>query len=223
MTKSLFAVLLAANALTGCAHLPGVPAAERVVETKVYHAPKPKVLPAKPESETPSQDPTYVDHGTTNWSFPATPSSGSKAAANTPAYLEIAEVPTKAFRAYPVFDYKDQVVDTKFSPASAKAAWQLTTNRPSIVSKVKVELVDDSGTHTGGFEVDAKDLDLPATAGSSLDLQVPLGNPEFSRFLTQCPDTKKVTLTATLEGPDGNQLTDRSGKVVTLNLPIDVM
>jgi hypothetical protein len=224
MTKSLFAILLTANALAGCAQLPGVPAPEQVVETKVYRAPHAKVLPAKLEAEKPGQDPNYVSHDVTNWTTPSVPTPAPKAAAGkTPAYLEVAEVPTRAFRAYPVFDFKDQVVDARFSPANADPTWELSAVGDAIVSKVKVELVDDGGTHKDAFEVSADELALPAKLEATQVIKLPLGNPGFISFLGQCPDTKKVQLTATLEGPDGKPLANRDGKPVSLVLPIDVM
>ena len=223
MTKSLFAVLLAANALTGCAHLPGVPAPERMVETKVYQAPKPKVLPAKPQAEKPNQDPTYVDHAGTNWSVPAVQPKAVQAIATKPATLEITQPPTRAFRAYPVINSEDKVVDARFSPAVATATWEVNVQGAPVASKVKVTLCDQEGGSEVTEEVTPDELKWPAELAGTDKLTLPLNNRTVLTFLAQAPQATTMQVVVELEDAAGKPLADQDGKPFKLQLPVEVM
>lgn len=226
--KSLVAAQLGTVALSGCAHLPGS-AAEPLTETKVYRAPHVTVLPAKATAEVPSQDPNYVDHSVSNWTTPAAPAAKALTAAGAakaqePAYLEIKEVPTRAFRAYPVYDaLETNVVDARFSPAIAAATWAVETHGSPIVGKVKLTLADDAGKASLTQELTPDELKLPSDLTGKDSLTLPLANAAVKAFLAKSPDVTHITVTAELEDAAGQPLPNKDGKPFQLTLPVDVM
>jgi hypothetical protein len=181
------------------------------------------VLQAKPEVGPSDVSPTYVSHEGSNWTFPAPPVPTAAKASPVPVSLEITQVPTRAFRAYPVIGAEDKVVDARFSPAVGTATWEVAIAGSPMVSKVKLTLSDQAGGSVVEEELGPDALRWPTDLTGQHELTLPLNNPIVLKFLSSAPSATAMNVVVQLVDAEGKPLAGKNGKPFQLQLPVDVM